>query len=150
MDNKIFGFCQGKAVLLNSISDPVFSEKMLGDGIAIYPNKKSKIVTAPFDGTINLIANTNHAVGITTTAGNEFLIHIGLETVELKGEGFTPLVEINQVVTAGTPLMEVDWDIIDKHSLDKSVMLVNCDYSISEFTYHEGDDVQPDTVVLEY
>ena len=150
MDNKIFGFCQGKTVLLNNISDPVFSEKMLGDGIAIYPNKKSKFITAPFDGVINLVSNTKHAVGITTTAGNEFLIHIGLETVELKGEGFTPLVEINQEVKAGTPLMEVDWDIIDNHSLDKSVMLVNCDYSITAFEYHESDEVQADTVVLEF
>ncbi len=147
---KIYGFAKGKTVLLEKVSDPVFAEKMLGDGIAIYPDADSNIVTAPFDGVISLVANTSHAVGINTAEETEFLIHIGLETVSLKGEGFTPLVSVGEEVKCGQPLMEVDWKFIDEKKLDKTVILVNCDSSISNFTYTDKQEVTASDVVLEY
>ncbi|MEG2002016.1 MAG: PTS glucose transporter subunit IIA [Clostridia bacterium] len=148
--NNIYGFCQGETVVLEEVSDPVFKEKMLGQGIAILPNKKSPFVTAPFDCQITMLAVTNHAVGLTIADGTEFLIHIGVDTVEMKGEGFTPLVKVGDNVKKGDNLMKVDWDLIDQHDYDKTVMFVNCDYTIPEFEICASDDVNSDTVVLKY
>ena len=69
-------------------------------------------VYAPFDGTVTQIATTLHAVGITSNDGIELLIHVGMDTVDMKGQGFTVLVKENQKVTAGTPLLKVDLDAI--------------------------------------
>lgn len=146
----IYGFCQGKTVLLDDVADPVFKEKMLGQGIAIYPNKKSPFVTAPFDCEVTMIAVTSHAVGLSFGGEKEFLIHIGIDTVELKGQGFKTLVQVGDKVKKGDNLVEVDWDLIDKNNFDKSVMLVNCDYSIPQFDTFMIDEVTSDSVVLAF
>src|SRR5699024_6172205 len=78
----------GKVVPLEEVPDHVFSEKMMGEGIAVHPSEGT--IVAPFDGEIVQIPETKHAVGLKDKDGNEVLIHIGLETVGLKGEGFTP------------------------------------------------------------
>ena len=76
----------GTALSLDNVPDPVFSEKMMGDGIAIEPSEG--IVVSPVDGEIIQVFPTKHAIGIRAKNGTEILIHIGLETVSLKGEGF--------------------------------------------------------------
>lgn len=96
----------GKVVSITEVPDPVFAEKMTGDGIAIIPD--GDFVVAPCDATVTFVFGTKHAVGLTTKDGLELLIHVGLDTVKLGGEGFEALVEVDQVVKAGTPLLKFD------------------------------------------
>lgn len=90
-NNKLYAPLKGEAVLLENIEDPMFAQKILGDGIAIEPSEGK--VYSPADGTVSMIADTKHAIGINTQDGLELLIHIGMDTVALKGEGYTPKVE---------------------------------------------------------
>lgn len=99
---------KGKFLPLEEVPDPVFSEKMMGDGVAIDP-EEGKIV-APADGEVVQIFPTKHAVGLKIANGAEILIHIGLETVNLKGEGFTAHVKEGQKVKMGELLVTFDID----------------------------------------
>ncbi len=96
----------GKVIPISEVDDPVFAQCMVGDGIAIFP--ESDEVLAPVSGHLTHMFPTGHAAGITTAEGLEILIHIGLDTVELKGEGFTILAEQGEQVTVGTPLIKLD------------------------------------------
>ena len=101
---------EGVAKSIEEVPDQLFAQKMVGDGIAIVPT--GKIVKAPCDGKIVQISSTNHAIGIMTDQGVEILIHIGIDTVELKGEGFKRIAEVDTQVKKGEPLMEVDLEKI--------------------------------------
>lgn len=96
----------GKLIPIEEVPDKVFAEKMIGDGVAIKPTD-GKIVS-PVDGTVATIFPTNHAIGLVTKEGLEILIHIGLDTVELNGEGFNRLTKKDARVKKGDPLMEFD------------------------------------------
>lgn len=104
--------CKGEVVPVEEVPDPVFSKKMLGDGFAVIPTGDIVEMIAPISGKVVQIFPTNHAYGIEMKNGVEVLVHIGLDTVELKGEGFTRLVEEGQTVQAGTPIMKVDFSNI--------------------------------------
>ena len=91
--NNLVAPVNGKIIPIEEVPDPVFAQKMMGEGIAIIPKDSSFV--APADGTITLISETKHAFGMTLDNGMELLVHIGLETVNLKGEGFNTLVEVN-------------------------------------------------------
>jgi len=95
---------------LEQVPDPVFSQKMVGDGISIDPT--GQLLCAPCDGLILQVHRAGHAVTLNTAAGLELMIHIGLDTVQLKGEGFTPKVAQGQAVKAGDPLIEFDADLL--------------------------------------
>ena len=88
-DNKfILGApAKGKAVALKEVSDPTFAEEMLGKGMAVIPSEGR--ICAPADGEVGMVFDTLHAVSLTTDFGAEVLIHVGLDTVKMKGEGFT-------------------------------------------------------------
>ena len=90
---------EGEIIPLDEIPDPVFSQKMMGDGFGIIPSKG--LVVSPVDGEIINVFPTKHAVGIMSKQGYEILIHVGLETVNLKGEGFTLLVKQGDHVLKG-------------------------------------------------
>lgn len=96
----------GEAVDLSQVPDPIFAEKMVGDGIAIIPTEN--VVVAPCDGKVVQIFPTNHAIGIESDSGLDLLIHIGIDTVELKGDGFKRHVEEGAIVRKGDPILEVD------------------------------------------
>ncbi|GMA63859.1 PTS glucose transporter subunit IIA [Alicyclobacillus fastidiosus] len=98
----------GDILPLEAVDDPVFAQKMIGDGLAILPT--SDTVVAPVAGTLTQLFPTGHAAGITTPEGIEVLIHVGMDTVELKGEGFTKLAEQGMQVEVGTPLIRLDLD----------------------------------------
>lgn len=104
----------GEIMPLEQVPDPVFSQKIMGDGIAFRPTAGN--VVAPIDGEIVLVADTKHAIGIRTTDGIEILIHIGLDTVQLKGEGFTVHVEQGEQVQAGQTLLTCDLDYLRNHA----------------------------------
>ena len=89
----------GQTVALGTVNDPVFSSEMMGKGIGILP--QSNEVYAPADGTLTVVYGTKHAYGITTKQGTELLIHIGIDTVNLKGEGFKAFVKVGDEVKVG-------------------------------------------------
>ncbi|EGL83373.1 PTS system, glucose subfamily, IIA subunit [Caldalkalibacillus thermarum TA2.A1] len=100
----------GQVVQLEEVPDPTFSQKMMGDGIAIQP-VEGKVVS-PVDGEIVQVFHTKHAVGIRSGAGAEILIHIGLETVQMQGEGFEAHVKQGDKVKAGDLLITFDLDLV--------------------------------------
>ncbi len=102
----IFAPISGSYVPLEQVSDPVFSSGMLGRGIGIEPDNGELL--APADGIVTLIAKTKHALGITTADGAELLLHIGVDTVEMNGDGFQCFVQQNQPVTLGQRIMRFD------------------------------------------
>jgi sugar PTS system EIIA component len=101
---------EGEVVPLDVVPDPVFSQKMIGDGFAINPTNGS--VVSPVDGEIISVFPTKHAVSIKSKGGREILIHVGLETVSLNGEGFTAFVSDGQSVQKGQKLLEADFQSI--------------------------------------
>jgi len=106
----------GKLLDIESVDDEVFSKKMAGDGIAIYPI--GDLFTAPIDGVITKIFSTNHAFSIKNRQDLEVLVHIGLETVALKGEGFERLASEGDEVKAGDPIIKVDLNYIKANAKD--------------------------------
>ncbi|WP_050615306.1 PTS sugar transporter subunit IIA [Bacillus testis] len=100
----------GKFVPLEEVPDPVFSQKMMGDGVAVDPTEG--LIVAPIDAEVLQVFPTKHAVGLKTSNNTEILIHIGLETVALKGEGFEAHVKEGDKVKKGDKLISFDLDII--------------------------------------
>ncbi|KMY52291.1 PTS sugar transporter subunit IIA [Peribacillus loiseleuriae] len=100
----------GNIVPLEDVPDPVFAEKMMGDGLAIEPTEGK--VVAPVKGEIVQVFPTKHAVGIKTSNGVEVLIHIGLETVAMNGEGFKAHVSAGEKVNVGDVLLTFDLDLV--------------------------------------
>jgi phosphocarrier protein FPr len=104
----------GVVVPIDQVPDPVFSQKMVGDGVSLDPI--SAQLLAPVDGRIVQLHSAGHALTLATADGLEVLMHIGLETVQLKGRGFTPRVHLGDAVRAGDPLVEFDADFIATHA----------------------------------
>lgn len=111
-EEKIFSFAKGKIVELAEVPDPVFAQKMMGDGFAIIPSEGK--VVSPVDGEIVNIFPTKHAIGIKTSHNVEILIHIGLETVSMQGEGFETHVSVGDVVKTGDVLVTFDLSLIEE------------------------------------
>ncbi len=101
---------KGEVIKLDEIPDPVFAGKMMGDGFGIMPTEGK--VYAPVSGEVSSIFPTGHAVGLKVGEDIEMLIHFGLDTVNLKGEGFTAHVKQGDMVEAGDLLIEVDLDFV--------------------------------------
>ncbi|MET0959904.1 MAG: PTS glucose transporter subunit IIA [Psychrobacillus psychrotolerans] len=144
---QVFSPLSGQVIPLEQVPDPVFSQKMMGEGVAIMPTGGD--VVAPIDGTVVLISQTKHAIGIRTKDDTEVLIHVGLETVTLKGEGFTVFVNEGDVVSTGQKLMTVDWDFIkDKvPSIITPVVITNSAERSVEYT-DASASVAGDTLVM--
>jgi phosphoenolpyruvate-protein phosphotransferase len=104
----------GPLVSLVDVPDPVFAQKIVGDGISIDPITQHLL--APCDGTVVQLHRSGHAITITTDAGIEVLVHIGLDTVALKGQGFTPRVRSGDKVRTGDTLIEFDADFVSTHA----------------------------------
>lgn len=115
----------GVVTELKEVPDEAFAQKMLGDGFAITPEEKT--IQSPCEGEVVQMFSTGHAVGIETKSGLEILVHIGIDTVKLDGEGFTILVENGDKVEVGTPLVEIDRDFVEKEapSLSSPVIITN-------------------------
>ncbi len=109
---EIYAPVDGEVIEITKVKDEVFSQKLLGDGFAIKPENGNFV--APFKGKLITVFPSGHAYGIKHKSGVEVLIHIGFDTVELKGEGFDILVKQGGKVKVGTPLVNVNLDIIAK------------------------------------
>lgn len=112
----------GKVIPLEQVEDPTFSQKMLGDGFAVEP--ENGLVKAPADGTVEMIYETGHAAGLRTAGGKEILLHIGIDTVEMKGRGFETFVKNGQSVRKGDLLVKADLEEIRKQKKAATVMVI--------------------------
>ena len=117
----------GKVIELEKVDDPVFSSGAMGKGIAIEPMDNK--VYAPFNGTIEFIAETKHAIGLLSEYGVEVLIHVGMDTVKMQGRGFNVKTSVNSKIKAGDLLLEFDRNAIEKegYSLITPVVITNAD-----------------------
>lgn len=115
---------KGECIPISEVADPTFAEEILGKGIAIKPADGK--VFAPADGTISTLFPTGHAVGLTTPDGVEILVHVGLDTVQLKGEHFKVTVEADQEVKKGDLLLEADLAEIRKAGYDTVTPMIIC------------------------
>lgn len=114
----------GEAVTSDQISDPTFQQEMLGKGIAIRPTVGK--VFAPADGKIEMMIDSLHAVSMTSDKGAEILIHVGIDTVELKGQHFKGHVKEGEMVKRGDLLIEFDVDAIKAAGYDTIVPVIIC------------------------
>ncbi|TWI57958.1 PTS sugar transporter subunit IIA [Halalkalibacter nanhaiisediminis] len=117
----------GKLIAIEDVPDPTFSQKMMGDGFAIEPSEGK--VVAPVSGEIMQVFPTKHAIGIKTPGGAEVLLHIGLETVNMKGEGFTAHVKEGDKVKLGDALVDFDLDLVKEKAASTitPVVITNMD-----------------------
>ena len=112
----------GEVVAMEALSDAAFASGALGQAVGVTPENTTLTVVAPAAGKVISVAKTGHAYGIKTDDGVELLVHIGVDTVKLGGEGFTPLAEKKQMVNAGDPLAEVDFAAIAGRGVDTTVI----------------------------
>lgn len=144
---KIVAPLSGEIVNIEDVPDVVFSEKIVGDGVAIRP--AGDTIVAPVNGTIGKIFETNHAFSIESEDGVELFVHFGIDTVELKGEGFTRIAEEGQTVKAGDPVIKFDLATLEAKakSVLTPVVISNMD-EISNLEKSSGSVVAGETVVL--
>ena len=137
----------GEIVNIEDVPDVVFAEKIVGDGIAIKPAGIKMV--APVDGTIGKIFETNHAFSIESNDGVELFVHFGIDTVELKGEGFKRIAEEGQTVKAGETIIEFDLELLEEKSKSTltPVVISNMD-EIKELSKLSGAVTVGETPVL--
>ncbi|ALF09470.1 PTS sugar transporter subunit IIA [Parageobacillus thermoglucosidasius] len=138
---EIYSPLDGEAIPLEEVPDPVFAQKMMGDGLAIIP-KNGKVVS-PINGKVVQIFPTKHAVGLVSEEGLEILIHIGLETVELNGEGFEVEVNAGETVKVGDPLINVDLDYLEqKHKeIVTPIIITNMLDKVGDLEYVKKNNI---------
>ncbi len=147
--SKIIAPQSGECVALDMVPDPVFAEKILGDGVAIIPTDDE--VKAPVSGTVVQIAETLHAYSILSEDGLEVLVHIGLDTVELSGEGFSPKVKVGDKVAAGDILCTADIKFIAEKGYKTHTPVVVANYAeLKSFDVLKGQVTGGETAIAEY
>ena len=115
----------GQAIPLNQVPDDVFSQKILGDGLAIIPSDGK--IYAPVSDEIASVAETLHAYGFTSGDGLEILVHVGLDSVKLRGEGFTSHVKVGDKVEAGQLVAEVDLQFLESKGVPTVMPVLICE-----------------------
>lgn len=117
----------GKSIKLSEMKDDVFAGEVLGKGIGIVPDEE--VIIAPFDGTVSMVADTRHALGLTSETGVELLIHVGINTVAMQGEGFETFVTSGQRIHKGQKLMKFNLALIGEKGFcaDTAVIVTNSD-----------------------
>jgi glucose-specific phosphotransferase system IIA component len=138
--NKLFAPVDGKLINLSSVSDEVFSKKIVGDGIAIIPT--SNIIKSPVTGTLKTIFRTNHAFTIIDENEIEIIVHVGIDTVDLKGNGFERIIQENKKVEKGTPILKIDLDslISNNKNIETPILIANLE-KISKIEVSNKSDV---------
>jgi len=146
-EKKVIAPLSGKVIALSEVPDEVFSAKVLGDGAAIIP-ADGKILS-PVDGEISTVSETLHAYGFTSDDGLEILVHVGIDSVALKGAGFTAHVKEGDRVKAGDLVAEVDLDVLKANNIPTITPVLVCDGADElVMTAAEGDVVAGKSVVL--
>ncbi|CAL4318214.1 PTS system glucose-specific EIIA component [Buchnera aphidicola (Pterocallis alni)] len=138
----------GTIVTLDSVPDKVFSERIVGDGIAIQPNGKR--IVAPITGKIGIIFKTMHAFSIMTKDGIELFVHFGIDTVLLKGKGFKQIAQDNQNITMGETIIEYDLKFLQKYakSTITPIVISNMD-QVKKIKKYSGTTISGKTIIME-
>lgn len=149
VDNKVCAPVNGRCISLDEVNDEIFSSRMLGQGVAFV--LEDQTVYSPVNGKISAVADTKHAIGITGDNGVELLIHVGLDTVNLNGDGFEVLVKNGGKVKKGTPLMNIDKEMMEGRGIDLTTCLIISNSGQTEISYFmENIPVEAGkTIVLE-
>ena len=145
MQVKVYSVCCGKTVNIEDVGDETFSRKILGDGVAVIP--EDAYVSAPFDGRVDSVFPTKHALVI-SDGDVSVMIHIGINTVELKGKPFELLVKEGKKVKKGQPLVKVDYQWIKEHNIDNTVLVILLEKEIKS-KIGKGVSVDRNTVLFE-
>lgn len=119
---ELYAPASGELKMITEVNDPVFADKLLGDGYAVVPTNGD--ITSPVNGKVTTIFPTKHAIGITTPQGDEVLVHIGIDTVELKGEPFESIAKIGDKVSKNSILAKVDLAKLVELNKDTSIIVV--------------------------
>lgn len=145
--NTLASPAEGKTVDISEVPDPTFAEGILGKGIAIIP--EGDTVYSPCDGTIDLMFDTGHAVNLISDSGIEILIHIGLETVSLKGKHFKTFMNTGDKVKKGDKLIEFDRKAIADEGFNTIIPVVICNSdSYSEIIAETAKNVAPGDLLM--
>ena len=143
---QIYSPLNGRAVSLDRVPDEVFRGRVLGDGCAVIPSDGR--IYSPVDGVISSVAETKHAYGITSDSGMELLIHFGLETVALKGEGFNVHVDSGDKVKRGDLIAEVNMDLLRSRGIDVITPVLICEGAEDmTLSVYEGEVKAGDTLI---
>ena len=137
----VYSPIEGEVVAITKVPDPTFNQEMLGKGVAINPIVGT--VIAPFDGSVELLFDTKHAISLKSETGIQLLIHVGIDTVSLRGASFKSYVRTGDRVKKGDLLLEFNIEAIKKAGLNPITPVVicnSCDYK--KVTSHKGRSVQ--------
>ncbi|WP_234448093.1 PTS sugar transporter subunit IIA [Virgibacillus salexigens] len=121
-EETLLAHAQGLTVSIEDVPDPTFGQKLIGDGVAIQPTEGK--VFSPIDAEIVQLFPTKHAIGLKTVGGLEILIHIGLETVTMEGEGFEAHIQAGDKVKAGDLLISFDLDLVNEKAVSSVIPMV--------------------------
>lgn len=140
---------KGRLIRIKDVPDDTFREEMIGKGVAILPEGNE--IYAPASGTITTVFSTAHAIGLTTKDGIDLLIHIGLDTVNLKGEGFAVKVQTGDEVQAGDLLLVADFEKIRQagYRLESPLIICNPE-ACKKIVYSDPAFVHPGDVVMKF
>lgn len=145
IEKELFTVATGEVIALTDVNDPVFSQKLMGDGFAVIPATGE--VTAPLSGKIVSVFPTKHAIGMQTAEGAEVLIHMGLDTVQMSQPAFEILVSEGQEVVAGTTIAQMDLDAIKNEGKETTIIVVFTDDKVNGLTINKLGDTERGTVI---
>ncbi|MBK4810262.1 PTS glucose transporter subunit IIABC [Enterococcus faecium] len=145
IEKELFTVATGEVIALTDVNDPVFSQKMMGDGFAVIPATGE--VTAPLSGKIVSVFPTKHAIGMQTAEGAEVLIHMGLDTVHMSQPAFEILVSEGQEVVAGTTIAQMNLDVIKNEGKETTIIVVFTDDKVNGLTINKLGDTERGTVI---
>ncbi len=149
--NKVLtAVADGQCIPMKDVRDPAFAAKALGEGVAICP--ESDTIVAPCDGTLSLITPTRHAFAMEREDGLELMVHIGIDTVALNGEGFEVLTQAGQAVKKGQPIIRFDPEVMREKKIDMTTMLILLNHEAFEIKalYHGRQVKKGEDTVIEY
>ncbi|MBK4756435.1 PTS glucose transporter subunit IIABC [Enterococcus faecium] len=145
IEKELFTVATGELIALTDVNDPVFSQKMMGDGFAVIPATGE--LTAPLSGKIVSVFPTKHAIGMQTAEGAEVLIHMGLDTVHMSQPAFEILVSEGQEVVAGTTIAQMNLDAIKNEGKETTIIVVFTDDKVNGLTINKLGDTERGTVI---
>ncbi|MDV7729899.1 PTS transporter subunit IIBC [Enterococcus faecium] len=145
IEKELFTVATGEVIALTDVNDPVFSQKMMGDGFAVIPATGE--VTAPLSGKIVSVFPTKHAIGMQTAEGADVLIHMGLDTVQMSQPAFEILVSEGQEVVAGTTIAQMNLDAIKNEGKETTIIVVFTNDKVNGLTINKLGDTERGTVI---
>lgn len=137
----------GKVIPLEQVPDKMFAEKMMGDGVGFVYD--GDMVCAPCNGTVTMLANTKHAIGMKLDNGAELLIHVGLDTVSLNGKGLEALVQVGDKVKQGQAMLQIDRVFMEENKIDLTTpMIMMMDDNFTLEIGNNNREVNTDSIVM--